>query len=463
MVFAGNTDLALAIACMELPGAIHVSASTSGDSVDANGYTLVVAGPSFLQTASIGSSGSVTFEGLVAGDYAVAITDLAVNCRLTGASQHSAAVISKKTAEVTFGVECPRFGNIRVRAVTTGSHPDRDGYRITATRESRSHQSEVAATGEATLVALFPGSYALALTGAAVNCTAENSSRVLQVPSGQTIEARFDVACGAPPELAFMRDRNVYLVKSNGTGEGLIASGFGQPSWSPDGAKLAVRSYGGGNEEIYVLDVFGAPPVRLTNNSARDNSPAWSPDGSKIAFVSERDSGDAEIYVMNANGSSQSRLTASKGYDGSPAWSPDGSRIAFRSLRTGNSDIYVMKADGTELVRLTNDESTETDPAWSPDGSAIAFAREDAFTNEGVFANVFVMKTDGGSVTRLQSAEFESQPAWSPDGKWIAYRKFSCDGLSMSDCKPGLYVMKADGSERTLIVPGDVDRPAWRR
>jgi Tol biopolymer transport system component len=45
----------------------------------------------------------------------------------------------------------------------------------------------------------------------------------------------------------------------------------------------------------------------VTRNPAFDADPTWSPDGRKLAFVSNRD-GRNGVYVMNADGSGQQRL-----------------------------------------------------------------------------------------------------------------------------------------------------------
>ena len=59
--------------------------------------------------------------------------------------------------------------------------------------------------------------------------------------------------------------------------------------------------------DIYVMDIDGTNPVRLTLNNVSSRVPAWSPDGSRIAFTSNRDGND-EIFMMNADGSGQTQL-----------------------------------------------------------------------------------------------------------------------------------------------------------
>ena len=119
--------------------------------------------------------------------------------------------------------------------------------------------------------------------------------------------------------------------------------------------------------------------ARLTDTTGENREPSWSPDGKRIAFTSLRD-GDPGIYVMDVDGRHPTRLTQSSNIDWLSAWSPDGAWIAFlsgpslegRRAASVHNDVYIVQPDGGGLRRLTNDGLVGT-MAWSPDGRSIAF------------------------------------------------------------------------------------------
>jgi TolB protein len=160
-------------------------------------------------------------------------------------------------------------------------------------------------------------------------------------------------------------DYRIMLVNANGSGlRQLTPPGGGSfAAWSPDNRTIVYVALAGNTTVLVTLDTRGsARPRRLT---AKDGyQPSWSPDGRRIAFTGRRDTGDWQVYVIDRDGRHEHRLTRSAGADKFPSWSPDGRSIVFESTREHPcppaagalcrpARLYVMRADGTGLHAIT--------------------------------------------------------------------------------------------------------------
>ena len=183
------------------------------------------------------------------------------------------------------------------------------------------------------------------------------------------------------------------------------------PAWSPDGTRIIFSSSMQGNPELYVTDVNGGRPKRLSIANGASMSPAWNPKtGQTIAFVSDR-GGVPQLYLANSDGTNVTKLDLpDMGYVIDPAWAPNGQLLAFSWRRpSGNYDIYVMDAATRQIVELTRDAGRNERPSWAPDGRHIVFE-----STRGGARQIWVMLADGSQAHQLTNTGHNESPNWSP-------------------------------------------------
>ncbi|GAA3487471.1 amidohydrolase family protein [Streptomyces cremeus] len=186
-----------------------------------------------------------------------------------------------------------------------------------------------------------------------------------------------------------------------------------RPVLSPDGHRIAVSGYRGGQFHLWLLNADGTGLRRLTEGPWDDRSPAWSPDGTRLAFSSER-GGDPvtgspyRIWTVDVADGTLRQLTGLNGQSGphqdkpwedfDPAWSGDGSRVLFvRGAVEGTAlrsrTIAAVPADAGRAGPVA---VVHTEPASAPPGGLLTPAVSPAGRT------AWLRATATGTTTRFQ-------------------------------------------------------------
>lgn len=176
------------------PGTIRTSVTVQGSG---GPFTALVGGN---KSKTVSGNGSIDFPGLGPGPYSVELRDLG-GCTVSTQNPTSATVVSNQTVTVGFDVTCGSVrgtGDLRVRANTTGSSLDPDGY--TVSLDNGAQTAALAINGTMTFAGILDGSHTVALQGVASTCSISNGSatRSVTVPTGGQVTETFDVSCAAP-------------------------------------------------------------------------------------------------------------------------------------------------------------------------------------------------------------------------------------------------------------------------
>jgi dipeptidyl aminopeptidase/acylaminoacyl peptidase len=191
----------------------------------------------------------------------------------------------------------------------------------------------------------------------------------------------------------------------------------GQPTWSPDGTRLAFVSYREPDEDvtfrtdIWTLTLADGACHKLTGSGGTSTAPQWSPDGTQIAYLGHQEcEGEAamtRLWTVAANGESapvcrsaafdrdlgNSTLTDQTlpgGHEG-PVWSPDGRTLLALVSDGGTTSLRRFGLDGTAPEVVLGGERVVTAFATSADGARLVFAA----TTPTTPAELFTLNSDG--------------------------------------------------------------------
>src|SRR5439155_8548851 len=137
-----------------------------------------------------------------------------------------------------------------------------------------------------------------------------------------------------------------------------------------------------------------------------------------VAFVYADD-----LWVADLDGRNPRRLTSDIGVESNPVFSPDGQTIAFSAQYDGNTDVFTVPLGGGPPKRLTTHPGPDIARGWTPDGKSVLFSSpRNVFTNR--YTQLFTVPLTGGMPTQLPIPN-AADACYSPDGTFIAYTPLS--------------------------------------
>ena len=295
----------------------------------------------------------------------------------------------------------------------------------------------------ACFAALFSGPVLAAPTPVDIRLTEGTNMAVAVSPDGRSVVV--DV------------QGTLWLLADDGEGVALT-DGMGddrQPSFSPDGERIAFQSYRDGVFHIWSVGKDGRGLRRQTDGDFDDREPTWSPDGRSIAFSSDR-SGNYDIWVVDVDSGGLRQKTTHTANDYNPAWAPDGRDLVFVSERAPQAGLYrTSKRKGSPEARLLLPvPGRVAAPSFSPDGSRVVWQTFDQTAGTTALWSALVGGREASQLSREGDDVFPFRVAWLDDERFL----YAANGRLYEDSFDG-----GERAERSFRLPIHFDRAGYEK
>jgi serine/threonine protein kinase/Tol biopolymer transport system component len=208
----------------------------------------------------------------------------------------------------------------------------------------------------------------------------------------------------------------------------------GLPRWSPDRSKVVYVSIRPGSPwKMFLVSAQGGSPEEILPTDQGESDPSWSPDGRKIAFG--RDPAlHAGIHIVDLATHRVTDVPESQDFF-SPRWSPDGRYLA--ALTWDSAKLMRYDLETQKWTEWIHEPGAVGFPNWSQDGKYVYY--DTSFRQQTTFRKVKVGETRSDLVLDLQALHRYVGPptyGWSglaPDGSALFTRDLSTDEIYALD------------------------------
>ena len=234
--------------------------------------------------------------------------------------------------------------------------------------------------------------------------------------------------CWAGPEHLVLAaaDGSLVLVPAAG-GPPRVLSREGRaaaPSATVDGTRVAFVLEHDDACGVAIVPTDGSAAPAVVSHADYAWDPSWSPDGARLAWhewdLARMSWDGSRIVVAAGDGSGAAVVAGGEGVAVSqPRFAPDGRALAYVSDASGWCNVWVAEPNGDRARPVLAEPHEHAEPSWGPGQRSFAWSpdsRELAINrNEDGFARLVVVGRDGGE-SRAVSKGWHHSISWGPGG-----------------------------------------------
>jgi len=343
----GTATTSFTITCTTPPGDLRVTTTTSGSSLDPDGYRVRLDGG---PAQALGINATFTYTNLAAGNHTVVISGVAANCTVSGGRSRTVNVPSGGTATVAYSVSCTTPpGSLTVTTSTSGSSQP-SGYTVTV---DGSQSEAIGTSSSVTFTNISAGSHSVALTDVAANCTVSGANpRTVSVPSGGSATVAYSVSCTTPP--------GTVTVTTNTSGSSLpsgytvTVDGSQSQAIGPSGS-VTFTNVSAGSHSVALTDVAANCTVTSANPQTV-TVPAGGTVTASFSASCTTPPGTVRVTTNTSGSSLPSGYTVTVDGGQSQAIGPSGS-VTFTNVAAGSHSVALTDVAANCTVNSPNPQT----------------------------------------------------------------------------------------------------------
>ena len=239
---------------------------------------------------------------------------------------------------------------------------------------------------------------------------------------------------------------------------------------SPDGARVVYTrrttdlEQNRGRKDLWVVDLAGGAPVRISSNPENEDAPRWLPDSRTILYL-QKHAGAVQVWQTSSDGAPPTQVTHFPVDVDSFTVSPDGQTLAF------SAEVF-PECNGGDALGCTAIKLEQRSRKSSGSGQLYnrLFVRHWDTWKDGRRSHLFVWKIGSDAepvdLSKALDADVPSKPfgdadewAFSPDSRTLVFSARESGAGEPWSTNFDLYAVPVDGSAPPKnLTP---DNPAW--